>query len=121
MACSCTEHPLIHGDCAVPTAPVAVLYRKERKAGAQLIELARFDDEALPGLPGCTIDLTDRGGRGHNMTCAGWHDLGGGRIALFTREFHYILVDERLRAYVHHQEYLECLANNPQLPYPWQD
>lgn len=133
MACSCcTEHPLIHGDCEVPTTPCLILYRKEKKAGVELEEIARFEDESLPvtyrcgqaappEMYGATIDLTDRHGRGHDMMAAGWKSVSPTRIKLVTPRFFYYLEDARLRAFLHHQEYMECLANNPQLPYPWQD
>ena len=131
--CSCTEHPLIHGDCRVPDEPCLILYRKEKKAGVPLIELARFDDEAFPPVACCgmegerppmdhiTIDLTDRHGRGHDMMCAGWRTISPTKISLVTPKYHYYLVDARLKAFMHHQEFLECLANSEQLPYLWQD
>lgn len=114
---ACCVHPLVHGDCAVPVEPEMVLYRKERKVGAVLEEIARFDDEELYR----SINLTDVVGRGFAMACEGWHSLNDSEISLFTRQYHYILSDRKLRAQRHHEAFLKCLANNEKLPYLWQD
>ena len=110
-------HPLVHGDCEVLTAPCMVLYRKERKVGAVREEIARFEDEELYS----SINLTNAHGRGLAMTCEGWHSLNDYEIAVFTRQYHYILSDRKLKSQIHHEAYLKCLAQNEQLPYLWQD